>query len=532
MYTTFSGATADGMGGPALGIIPVQDAQGNMIGSNAFAGPTPGVVIKQEAVADDMRRLEDRLERMMDAVEQNTETVRKLTEARHEQEEKAHGAGSGLSAQFGLMTDLMRKTMAHVESLAEKQIGQEERLTQALENISAKQQGDATNLTQLTSHLDRIQNLMEKTATSRRDSVSSPTRGSSSTDFVASAAGLEKMQQAIERNSTLTEKVYDDRWKIEAELQSKVNLELLPLVEQLEKIRTAIEQQNMHSQALFEWSQNTSTEMKTSVDNSTTTLEQILSAQHATTAAVEQNGGDVDFTDVAAHMESIRDETAENTVQIRELVSLQQQQQQQRTQTNIKASPPSQLSTETDGFSPEPSTRSLEPSQGYFYPQTITPSGTGDTKFIMSALTSHLSRIQALTEQNAAAIKAVREASPPQPQGPASTATPPLPAMMQETNERLQALIHTLAPTKPEAVSRKRVDVQLQDLIAGQKAMVQAVRAVAGDVSESLKEARRQERDGAVKGSCEHVVIPPPRKVGRRIVGFVYDNNVDRERGS
>ena len=40
---------------------------------------------------------------------------------------------------------------------------------------------------------------------------------------------------------------------------------------------------------------------------------------------------------------------------------------------------------------------------------------------------------------------------------------------------------------------------------------------------EVVRELAREIQKGAAGAGCEHVVVPPPRKMGKKIVGFVYD---------
>ena len=137
--------------------------------------------------------------------------------------------------------------------------------------------------------------------------------------------------------------------------------------------------------------------------------------------------------------------------------------------------------------------------------------GSGDPRFVLNALTSHLSKIQAVTEQNANAIKT-------------------LSASITTSNEALQHNLEALRKQSARTDSKqlrlderrgidmeavdKRLEAtnsQVRELMAGHREMTKVMRELAEAITAQNK------------GSCDHVVIPPPRKVGRKIVGFVYD---------
>lgn len=110
---------------------------------------------------------------------------------------------------------------------------------------------------------------------------------------------------------------------------------------------------------------------------------------------------------------------------------------------------------------------------------------------MISALSSHLSKVQAITEQNSIAIKTIASS-------PAAFSSD---NAIRETNERLQTLKQVL--TEREVVGDKIEQLQVQELMAGQRSMVDVLR-------ELLSSIKAKE-----KAACAHVVIPPPRKFGR-----------------
>ncbi|KAK1076406.1 hypothetical protein LTR48_009084, partial [Friedmanniomyces endolithicus] len=83
MYISFSDTQENGLGGAAQGIIPVQDAQGNMkAGSGLPASPEVigeqvGREMRREtrSVRNGITKMEEHFERMMEAVERNTAQV-------------------------------------------------------------------------------------------------------------------------------------------------------------------------------------------------------------------------------------------------------------------------------------------------------------------------------------------------------------------------------------------------------------------------------------------------------------------------
>jgi TolA-binding protein len=138
--------------------------------------------------------------------------------------------------------------------------------------------------------------------------------------------------------------------------------------------------------------------------------------------------------------------------------------------------------------------------------------GIGDTKFIMNALTSHLSKIQGVTEQNAQHVKALHDKQ-------SSTADRMHNAVV-ETSEQIQSLVQR---NKEQEARIDSQNSQLRELMSGQREMVEVMRQLEKNVVAQNK------------GSCDHIVVPPPRKMGRKVVGFVYDAKEghidDRPRG-
>ncbi|KAM3424868.1 hypothetical protein BST61_g6845 [Cercospora zeina] len=515
MHIALSDRVSNGLGGAAQGITPLQDAQGNMLGGSAPSSPPP----RQQSIRHRQEQdsqpgdIDSRLERVTHMMERSTESIDKLVQSQADSQH--HGQGyfdtSLLAVHFGKMTDLLASNVENIESMSKKQFEHEQRLTDALEEVSRKRREDRIDLSQLSAHLDRVNRTLDQSAAQRKDSVRSSNEKPPPIDFTPVTSRLEELQQAIERNTSINKKLVEERANTDAEARYKNQLDLFPISEALEKIHAAIEKQNLHTTAVLEILRDDKDgSLQVSKANGET-LDRILQTHIETNEIMEHNSGEIDFGPVAEHMDAIREATAGNTQQIKEFIELQ------------KSTSPGVQSRSTDiDFRPmtdrlDRMHGALEKTSNYF--QTQSPA-TGDTKFIMSALSSHLSKIQAVTEQNAAAIRNMREKHASPQSLSARLMGEGMQDMIRETNNRLQDLTKALSAgqshseTKQDALLNKRIEAtsaQVRELMAGQREMVSVVRELALSISAKEKEA------------CDHVVIPPPRKVGRKIVGFVYD---------
>ncbi|KAK6389713.1 hypothetical protein LTR65_006195 [Meristemomyces frigidus] len=302
MYISFSDTASTGLGGAAQGIIPVQDAQGNMLGGSAPASPELlGKVgqVRREAqeVRHDITKLEGFFERMMEAVERNTEQIAALTANQAQQRSSQadiqqnggeaaqrdgyFDAGSELSSHLGRINDLLARNSEHVEGLAQRQQENDEKLRATLQEFTAKQhEHDHLDMSQLAAHLDRIQTLMEQSASERQASAKEllerqarappppppppPTPPPPQPiDFSPLTDRLEKVQEAVEQNSALVKALLDESnaaadskpgtpfWGKETPVQQlQPPIDLSPLTDHLQKIHAAIEQQSAHISAL------------------------------------------------------------------------------------------------------------------------------------------------------------------------------------------------------------------------------------------------------------------------------------------
>lgn len=427
---------------------------------------------------------------------------------------------SALAVHFGRMTDLLARNIEHMESMAQKQLEHEQRLTAALEDISTTRKENRIDLAQLSAHLDRVNKTLETRPTPRKDSVRLAVDDSRpSIDFSPLVWRLEQMQHAIEQNTALTAELLEERSTADAEARYKNQLDLLPISESLEKIYGAVEKQNLHTNALLEILRDDKDGSLQTAKANGETLDRILQAQMETKEAVKHNGGDVDFEPVARHMDAIREIATENTEQIRILVECQKDHSQWKSIIGRPESLNLDFSPMTDRLDRVHAT--LEKSTSYL--QTQTP-GSGDMKFLMSALASHLSKIQAVTEQNANAIKTVASNQAlPNAAPPASSSNDSTHEAIRETNDRLQALTKVLTERELDAPPVGKVQDKLARHVEETSSQVQHLMAAQRETCDVMRElAMSITREQRV---CDHIVTPPPRKVGRKILGYVYDGS-------
>lgn len=226
MYISFSDTKESALGGAAQGIIPVQDAEGNLMGGSAPASPEVREA-REEAreVRHGVERLEEHHDKLVEAVERCTEQVAALAEAGSQQLQRdavreGEGRGEGyfdgmgqLSEQLGRLNDFLVKNSEHVQDVARRQAESEEKLRSTLDDFGAKQKNDYLDMSQLSSHLDRIQSLMEQTASQRNDSakdLAPQQQQPMQIDFSPLTDRLGKVQDAVEQNSALIKALLDE----------------------------------------------------------------------------------------------------------------------------------------------------------------------------------------------------------------------------------------------------------------------------------------------------------------------------------
>jgi len=607
MYISFSEAPEDGIGGAAQGIIPVQDAEGNMLGGGAPASPST-VEMQKEArrVKTEVQKLEEHFEKMMAAVEKNTEKLAALANRPERStsdvvsfnnvDSDAGSAKEGsfdmgvLSGHFVRMNDLLSKNTQHVEDLTKKHYESETRLKEAIETLDARQNNERLDMQQLVSHLGRIQSMMENAAMDHKDSAREPPPQQSQplqVDFSPLSDRLGKVQEAVEQNSELIRALLNEgedkptkpfwgqkdvpaqpdlspltehleRINNAIEQQSEDvkalvgyasgenssrtdekttqhSMGLTPLGEHLEQIYNAIEEGNKYARQPQEQSQNKpqDTDLSPLTDHLATLVEhsqqsnkhmqELVESQNTVRDAVEANGGEIDFTPLAELLDSIRESTDSNAEVVKKLL---ESQEATRRESAIDFGPLKEhleaIRTSTDNHAEQvrsmvethqsaaksmgspnldlsPLTDRLNRIHSTLQKQTGAP-GTGDGKFLINALTSHLSKIQGVTEQNAQHVKALREKQ--------SSSGDKMHIAVSETSEQIRALVKR---NEENEARMEAQNSQMRELMSGQREMVEVMRSLAKSVVAQNK------------GVCDHIVIPPPRKMGRKVVGFVYD---------
>ncbi|KAF2766862.1 hypothetical protein EJ03DRAFT_167640 [Teratosphaeria nubilosa] len=429
MYMAFGDTKEHGLGGAAQGIIPVQDAQGNMLGGSASASPELGQVRREaKMVRNEMSKLEEFFESMMEAVERNTRQLAQLA--------------------------------------------------------AERQQSGSPQMSQWTAHLERLQLVVEQSI-NHKDSTEVPggTGHASTIDFSPLTDRLKKVQEAVEQNSALLKALLERACGPDGAQQKHNNLfETTSQQTHLADLASRLDEVNRHLESLREWAEFDSEQLK-----------ELVGGQKETRSDTNANGI-IDF-----------DPLAEKLGQI-----LESQNAARRQQDGFKAA--------TADIDFTPVTERLARIHDSLERQAESPrrsSGSGDPKFVMSALTSHLSKIQAITESNATHIKSLQTKH--------SSSQDNMHIAVAQTAGQIRTLSERQVHNDENFDRRlEAVNGQVRELMTGQREMVAATRELSKAITAQNKE------------SCEHVVIPPPRKTGRKVVGFVYDakeGSTDGRRG-
>lgn len=610
MYIQFD----DSAGGAAQGIIPVQDAHGNMLGGASSSTEQHSRSETMRNMKNGANMLEERFEKMMEVVERNSEQISALSEAKEHRnkaiattgEDGANGkvdthGTSELSSHLDRISQMLEQNCAHVASLTERQVENEQKMREMIETQNARQSSEQPDMSQLTTHLDRIQKLMERNVVherkdSARDIRTSPPR----IDLSPLTFWLEKVLSAVEQNSEFVrellqggedpkraipaqqieidlsplsqrlddlldaqeakatrdqdahtqmnnrlDKIIEAQHKAvergpfdvsllsqrldeilsvhrnaaTASLAEKIDqivevvkepmdfselsqplenlsaetarlrehLDLSPLKEPLEAIRTATEQNSEHLLGILESQQEPEPEegeegedieeQETEEQQSHShDLEPLIEHLEALRSATEQNS-----MTVTEHLEALRSTTEQNSIMMTDLLESLAVNRQTQPESNSRALTPFDDNVNTT-------------------PERRQEGGMGGTKFLLSALSSHLSQIQAVTEANANAVRSTRESS--------HALQRSMTTAVSDTSNNIRALA---AKHKDLAAQVGVREGQVREVVRTQSEMVECVRDLA-------KAFKTQE-----KAKCNHVVVPPPRKTGRKVVGFVYD---------
>lgn len=528
----------DSTRGAAQGIIPVQDSRGNIVGGAGNGSDQPTRGEPRRDVLNGAGMLEERFEKMMEAVERNTEQISALTRSRSGEENvpatrslngvngNANSSGdSELSSNLDRISQLLEQNSAHVASLAQRQTQSEQRMREMMEAQHAREVVDQPDMGQLTSHLDRIQKLMERSAHGRKDSARDIRTSPPRVDISPLTFWLEKVLSAVEQNSELIKELLQEKEESRQSLPAQqIEIDLSPLSQRLDDLLDAQEakgtrdqeayaQMNHRLDKVIEAQHKAVERGPFDVSLLSQRLDEILSVHRdvATAAlaepleairtASEQNSSHLvdlleahheraseerlthDFEPLTEHLEALRTTTERNSDTIIELLESLAVDRQTVTETNKTALTP---------FDDRSSSALNNQQEG---------PGVGGSKFLLSALTSHLSKIQAVTESNANAVRSTRESS--------QALQKSLTTAVSDTSGSIRALA---AKHKDLAAQVAAREGQVREMARTQADMVECVR----DLAKTIK---AQE-----KPTCNHVVMPPPRKTNRKVVGFVYDS--------
>lgn len=344
---------------------------------------------------------------------------------------------------------------------------------------------------------------------------------------------LKQIQQAIVEGNSQTSPLQKHLEGLDSGARANVEV-LQQLLESQQSTRQAITQSAEHVD--LQPCEDHLRSLQTSSTTQTDFLRELVEAQNATREAVEANSGEIDVSPLVdemqavrkaieqqrnpllEHLEAIRNATERNAEQIKALVEAQHKQVQTPSKNaDLDLTPMTERLNKIHATLEKSSRQSGESSPG-----------GGDPKFILSALTSHLSKIQAVTEQNAKSIHSLQQkhsstddAQTKMHNGIATTSDfiQKLATANMDTH-RLLARRSTEVEDKAQENMKKlekrmeATNSQARELMTGQREMTKVMRDLANAISAQNK------------GNCDHVVIPPPRKMGKKVVGFVYDGKV------
>lgn len=580
-------------------VIPAQNAKGKVLGGSAPTNPEMGSMKPgAKAARSEVSQLEQHFEKMMGAVERNSDQIAALAQRQAASDGKLavqspsllKGKVQGttqldmgvLGAHLDRINGTLERNAQHVESLSKRQQENEERLRTVLEENKTHSPAGSVDMTQLSSHLDRIQDMLEKTITERKNNANGVLKDQqqSGVDFRPLTEKLGKVEEAMEQNSAFMKALLEEGSAASApgtpfptQEKAAPQIDMSPLATHLENIHKAIEQQSSHMQELVGFAsgdgdssgagdqtsaqestglaplgehleqiynavEDGNSHMKDLVEESTTSRMEAKSNCDSITAqlevlqevvecqpkidmetltehllgirnAAEENAenmrdlidaygatsGDLDIQPLADHLDAIRETTDKNSGQLTHLV---ENTGTARSGDSIDFTPLTERLNRIHSV--------LE--QTHENSRDVSPGG-GNVKFIMTALSSHLSKIQAVVEQNAQHVKGLREKQ--------SASQDKMHIAITQTAEQLQALAQRAADSEAQRAQleakQRASEVRVDRLAQEHKEVVGVLKELAANLK------------ATTKGECEHVISPPPRKVGRRIVGFVYEGD-------
>ncbi|SMR41236.1 unnamed protein product [Zymoseptoria tritici ST99CH_1E4] len=252
-------------------------------------------------------------------------------------------------------------------------------------------------------------------------------------------------------------------------------VDLSPVTERLDSLQSAVED---NSAILRTWLEQRTPEQKTVVPDSMEVRQAIEhNAREPGLAVIEAVRAAIQ--DMVPELSSVRESTVENTKELKSVLGMHEE-----------------LGNRYRSVDLTPLTNRLASIHNTLLERPVSK----DLKSDLRSVAASLKEIHTLAGQNATAIQAL--------------------AAQQNTTQlslrQLSSQTRSLADTSQQgnADRNSRLDTmkdQLREVVAGQTEMCELMRSWMEDMQTSKS------------ASCGHVISPPPRKVGRKIVGFVYD---------
>ncbi|SMQ44872.1 unnamed protein product [Zymoseptoria tritici ST99CH_3D7] len=252
-------------------------------------------------------------------------------------------------------------------------------------------------------------------------------------------------------------------------------VDLSPVTERLDSLQSAVED---NSAILRTWLEQRTPEQKTVVPDSMEVRQAIEhNAREPGLAVIEAVRAAIQ--DMVPELSSVRDSTVENTKELKSVLGMHEE-----------------LGNRYRSVDLTPLTNRLASIHNTLLERPVSK----DLKSDLRSVAASLKEIHTLAGQNATAIQAL--------------------AAQQNTTQlslrQLSSQTRSLADTSQQGNADRdsRLDTmkdQLREVVAGQTEMCELMRSWMEDMQTSKS------------ASCGHVISPPPRKVGRKIVGFVYD---------
>lgn len=564
MYISFSDAAREGAAQGAL--VPFQNDWGDVLAKSGEDEPVSSKEVKREVkkevaeVRSEVGRLEEYIAGMMEALERNTQKSAELAakivgreslrgaEGMNAADGKAAKVTSrispapafdmdALAAHFAQLNQTLEKNSQNVEALAKQHCEGEQRLREMLEATVSTHDNDQLDMQRLSAHLDRIQAMMEESTRERKDSAREMVEAARPVDFSPLTQRLEKVLEAVEQNSALVKELLEGKGNGSEVKEPPPQMDMSPLLDSLQQIHVAIEQQSEHTKA---FAQNASTEresnssgqdrvitslgerleqvhnaieegnrhareprqefnleplerhlevLKNYGEKHNGHLERLVESQNATREAVEagRGGHEIDLSPLVEHAEATTQSMEANTEAVQRLVNMHSE----RDETHLS---PLLQHVEAVRQSMEANTSDVR----HLVEMQSERSEEQD-----SELSHHLTKLHTLTTQNATQLQSLIKQ-----QTTTTTSATKVHSAVSETSTQLRRLLER---NKDHEIKLEAQNSQMREVMSGQREMVEVMRQLA-------KSLVAHDQRG-----CGHVVVPPPRKMNRKLVGFVYD---------